>query len=193
MLFTDDRKLAKLVKWLKQHFRLPFLSTLTVKRRGPQSWRGGSWGGGSIRARWPHSRRRRPSCSLGWEGNTCRGSRLHWYRTRSQTGSYLTVNEKKTYIYTYMTAAIQIFMCGTQSARVTKLFTRSSVAPKAKQKTIGPARSVSFMMLPSATFSGWSTVRVFCQMWSKLIPNSETEESHIGSLDELETTTILSF
>lgn len=65
------------------------------------------------------------------------------------------------------------------SPTVTKLFTRRSVAPKAKQKTMGPARSVSFMMLPSATFSGWSTVRVFCQMWSKLIPNSKTDKTHI--------------
>lgn len=50
--------------------------------------------------------------------------------------------------------------------------TSNNVAPKARQKTIGPAKSVSFMMLPSATFNGWSTVSVFCQMWSKLIPNS---------------------
>lgn len=50
--------------------------------------------------------------------------------------------------------------------------TSNNVAPKAKQKTIGPAKSVSFMMLPSATFSGCSTVSVFCQIWSKLIPNS---------------------
>ena len=46
------------------------------------------------------------------------------------------------------------------------------MAPKARQNTMGPARSVSFMMLPSATFMGCSTVRVFCQMWSKLIPSS---------------------
>lgn len=50
--------------------------------------------------------------------------------------------------------------------------TSNNVAPKARQKTIGPAKSVSFMMLPSATFNGCSTVSVFCQMWSKLIPNS---------------------
>lgn len=67
----------------------------------------------------------------------------------------------------------------------TKSFTRRSVAPNAKQKTMGPARSVSFMMLPSAAFNGWSTVSVFCQMWSKLIPNSEGRQgikniSHAG-------------
>lgn len=52
------------------------------------------------------------------------------------------------------------------------VLTRSKVAPKARQNTMGPARSVSFIMLPSAAFMGWSTVRVFCQMWSKFMPNS---------------------
>lgn len=51
------------------------------------------------------------------------------------------------------------------------------MAPKARQKTMGPAKSVSFMMLPSATFKGCNTVSVFCQMWSKLIPNSKEKES----------------
>lgn len=61
--------------------------------------------------------------------------------------------------------------CSRQTTRET-LVTSSRVAPKARQNTMGPARSVSFMMLPSATFSGCSTVSVFCQMWSKLMPSS---------------------
>lgn len=50
--------------------------------------------------------------------------------------------------------------------------TSNNVEPKAKQNTMGPAKSVSFMMLPSAAFNGCNTVRVFCQIWSKLIPSS---------------------
>lgn len=42
--------------------------------------------------------------------------------------------------------------------------TISNVAPRATQKRMGPVRSVSFMMLPSAGFIGLSTVKVFCHM-----------------------------
>lgn len=88
-----------LVMW-SIHFRKAYINikknmlscVLTVKTRGLQSWRGGSWVGGSIPARWPHSRRIRPSYSLGSVGSTCQGSQLRWYRTHSQTGSYPTVN-----------------------------------------------------------------------------------------------------
>lgn len=68
---------------------------LTVKRRAPRSWTGGSWGGGSSPGRWPRSRRRRPSCSSGWAGSTCPGSRWRWFRTRTQTGSSPTVENEK--------------------------------------------------------------------------------------------------
>lgn len=44
--------------------------------------------------------------------------------------------------------------------------------PSAMQKMIGPVRSVSFIMLPSAGLKGFNTVRAFCQMWSKLMPSS---------------------
>ena len=40
------------------------------------------------------------------------------------------------------------------------------------QKRIGPVRSVSFIILPSAGLNGFKTVMVFCQMWSKLMPSS---------------------
>lgn len=40
------------------------------------------------------------------------------------------------------------------------------------QKRMGPVRSVSFMMPPSAGLNGFNTVSVFCHMWSKSIPSS---------------------
>lgn len=46
------------------------------------------------------------------------------------------------------------------------------VTPSATQKMTGPVRSVSFIMLPSAGLQGFSTVRAFCQMWSRLMPSS---------------------
>lgn len=55
--------------------------------------------------------------------------------------------------------------------------TSSNVAPRAKQKTRGPVRSVSFIMLPSAGFIGFRTVKVFCHICSKLIPSSAMRNS----------------
>lgn len=49
---------------------------------------------------------------------------------------------------------------------------------------MGPARSVSFIILPSAAFNGCRTVSVFCQMWSKLIPNSATKNSIFMFVEE---------
>lgn len=67
------------------------------------------------------------------------------------------------------------------------------VTPSPTQKMIGPVRSVSFMMLPSAGLEGFSTVRAFCQMWSRLMPSSG-QHSHTRTVEDDSTDpTTLSF
>lgn len=56
--------------------------------------------------------------------------------------------------------------------------------PRATQKRMGPVRSVSFMMLPSAGMKGFNTVSVFCHMWSKSTPSSEKNKQSKRLLKE---------
>lgn len=150
------------------------------------------WAASSILIHSPHIHRILCIHSLNSAEYTSLHSPGHWYHTHSQSVPSLPAKKanacktKHQYSNEYTVKWHSqwcnhsiVNFCSEQMIRYVWeiIHTIKRVAPKAMQKITGPVKSVSFMMLPSAGFIGFSTVRVFCQMWSKLMPNSD--ETHV--------------
>ncbi len=139
--------------------------------------------GDSIPAHSPHIHRICCNCSSGSTACTSPHIPEHWCHTQTQSVLSLPAKRIHTHIHRFMLWTLfSLPLCNTNHCvPLVNGFTKvqdvvctiNSVPPRAMQKRTGPVRSVSFIILPSAGFSGFNTVRVFCQIWSKLMPNSE--------------------